>query len=122
MGILRLINMSFYGYHGVSDAEKLLGTRFEVDVEVEYDTSKPAKSGKLSEAVDYEKIYTLVKNFITTHKFHLMESLTEGLAEHLWSNFNFDGLRVKVRKVSPPFPGHLDAVELETTRGNFSAN
>ena len=121
MGILRLLNMSFYGYHGVSDAEKLLGTRFEVDVEVCYDTSKPAKSEKLSDAVNYEKIYALVKDFITTHKFHLMEGLTEGLAEHLWDSFTFDGLRVRIRKVSPPFPGHLDAVELETTRGKFNA-
>ena len=119
MGILRLLNMSFYGYHGVSEAEKLLGTRFEVDIEVKYNTLKAANSGKLSEAADYEKIYTLVKDFVTTRKFHLIESLTEKLADHLWNKFNFDGLRVRVRKASPPFPGHLDAVELETTRGNL---
>ncbi len=113
--------MSFYGYHGISDAEKLLGTRFEVDVEVRYDTTIPADSGKLSDTVNYERIYSMVMDFITSHKFHLMESLTEKLADHLWNNFDgFDGLRLRVRKVSPPFPGHLDCVELETERGNFT--
>jgi len=116
MGKLLLKNMSFYGYHGVSEAEKVVGTRFEVDVEIEYNTQKPAKSGKLSDTFNYENIYKMVDGFITIHKFHLMESLTEGLADLLWESVKADNLTVRVRKTSPPFPGHIDSVELEVKR------
>ena len=34
MGIIRLKNMQFYGFHGVNESEKKLGGRFEVDVEL----------------------------------------------------------------------------------------
>ena len=34
MGIIRLKNMTFYGYHGVYDFEKEKGTDFEIDLEL----------------------------------------------------------------------------------------
>ena len=34
MGIIRLNNMSFYGYHGVYDFEKEQGANFEIDLEL----------------------------------------------------------------------------------------
>ena len=32
MGVIKLKNMQFYGYHGVYDHEKKIGAPFEVDV------------------------------------------------------------------------------------------
>ena len=34
MGVIRLKNMLFYGYHGVNESEKELGGKFEVDLEL----------------------------------------------------------------------------------------
>ncbi len=34
MGIIRLKNMIFYGYHGVYEFEKEKGTNFEIDLEL----------------------------------------------------------------------------------------
>lgn len=116
MGILKLIGMNFYGYHGVSQAEKELGTRFEVDVELEFDTEKAAKTGKLTDTINYEQVYEIVKKHITEKRFHLLESLTETLADELYNNFNPDALTVRIKKLSPPFPGQLNYVELEVKR------
>ncbi|HEX2185324.1 MAG TPA: dihydroneopterin aldolase [Chloroflexota bacterium] len=38
---IRLEGMIFYGYHGVDAAEKALGQRFSVDVELERDLRLP---------------------------------------------------------------------------------
>ena len=37
MDVIRLENMVFYGYHGVTAAEKETGRRYEVDCELETD-------------------------------------------------------------------------------------
>ena len=34
MGVIRLNNMNFYGYHGVYEFEKEQGTNFEIDLEL----------------------------------------------------------------------------------------
>jgi len=36
--------MTFYGYHGISAAERQTGRRFEVDVELVVDMNKSARS------------------------------------------------------------------------------
>ena len=40
-----LKNMQFYGYHGVFSAEREMGERFEVDLELE-NGSHPGKQGR----------------------------------------------------------------------------
>jgi len=118
VGILRIMGMSFYGYHGVSQAEKELGTRFEVDVEIDFDTKKASESGKLADTINYEQVYEITRKHITEKKFHLLESITESLADEIFALFKPEGLKVRVRKLSPPFPGQLNYVELEVTRGS----
>jgi len=34
MDVIRLKNMVFYGYHGISESEKSLGGKFEVDLDL----------------------------------------------------------------------------------------
>jgi len=41
MGVIRLKNMLFYGYHGVNESEKELGGKFEVDLELSTSLKKP---------------------------------------------------------------------------------
>lgn len=119
MGIIRIHNMSFYGYHGVSDAEKEVGKRFTVDVEMVFDTAKAARSDHLADTIDYEEVYRVVGDYITGNTFHLTETVAEGIADLINKIFAPVGLKVKVRKNTPPFPGHLDYIEIETTRGEI---
>ena len=52
MGIIKLKNMQFYGYHGVYDHEKELGSPFEVDVEITRSFSKAASSDDVNQTVN----------------------------------------------------------------------
>ncbi|MBN1755902.1 dihydroneopterin aldolase [bacterium] len=119
MGIIRMNNMRFYAYHGVSAAEKEVGKHFEVNIEMVTNTAKAASSDNLADTVNYEEVYREVERFITEHKFHLVETLTEKLADILWRKFEIQGIRLRVIKHTPPFPGHLDYIEVEVSRGEL---
>jgi len=110
--------MNFFGYHGLSPAEKELAKRYSVDVEVDYDTETPAKYDKLDDSVvDYEKVYWHLEKFFQEHRFQLTETVAERIADGLFESMPVaKKLTVRVRKNHPPFPGFLEWVEVESVR------
>ena len=116
MGVIRLHNMTFYGFHGVSSAERKTGRRFEVDCELTVDIDKAAKSDHLKDTIDYTKVYNLVENLIQKNRFALLETIAVRLANTLLKNFRVKEVLVRVRKKIPPIPGNLDHIEVEVSR------
>ena len=116
MDIIRLKNMQFYGFHGVSESEKHLGGRFEVDLEMELSLKKACDSDDLNDTVDYEKIYKIVDSCIKKDKFYLIEALANSIAVDVLDNFPINSLLVRVRKPHAPVKGVLDTVEVELER------
>lgn len=119
MGIIRIHNMAFYGYHGVSAAEKEIGKRYTVDIELSVDTARAAETDDLNDTINYEEVYRVVGDLITRNTFHLTETIAERIADLVLEAFQPKGLIVRVRKNTPPFPGHLDYIEVETARGEI---
>jgi dihydroneopterin aldolase len=116
MGIIRLHNMIFYGFHGVSSAEKETGRRFEVDLELSLNLSRAEKSDRLKDTVNYKEVYQTVNEIITGEHFSLIEALARRIADAILLKFKPDLVRVKVRKKIPPVPGNLDDIEVEIER------
>ena len=116
MDIIRLKNMQFYGFHGVSESEKHLGGRFEVDLEMELPLKKSCDSDDLNDTVDYEKIYKIVDSCIKKDKFYLIEALANSIAVDVLDIFPINSLLVRVRKPHAPVKGVLDTVEVELER------
>jgi dihydroneopterin aldolase len=52
--------MVFFGRHGVFPAERELGARFTVDVELEADLAQAARSDRLEDTIDYARAYRMV--------------------------------------------------------------
>lgn len=116
MDIIRLKNMVFYGYHGVHESEKMLGGKFEVDLEIYKDLKKAGKSDNLTDTLNYEKVYKTVYNCIRRNKFYLIEALAERIAESIIAKYKTKRVIVKVRKPHAPVKGVLDTVEVEFDR------
>jgi len=118
MGVIKIHNMVFFGYHGTTAAEKELAKRYSVDLEIEYDTAKVADSDKLDKnVVDYELVYNEIAEFFSKKRFHLTETVAERLADLLFDKHPMaNNLAVKVRKNHPPFPGIIEWVEVEVER------
>jgi len=114
--LIRLNNMIFYAHHGYYQAERELGQKFEVDLELGCDFHRAVESDELADAVNFEKVYLKVSEIFNGTKFTLLETLAEKIARSLFSEFAVHSVRIKVRKPHVPVNGFLDNVEIEIFR------
>jgi dihydroneopterin aldolase len=108
--------MAFYGYHGVTAAEKETGRRFEVDCELEADLASPGKTDSLKDTINYEAVYQKIKGIVEGKAFSLVESLALFLADEILREFPVFRATIRVRKVIPPIAGSIDHIEIEVSR------
>ena len=114
--VIRLGGLSFYGYHGVTAAEKETGRVFEIDCEMEVDLAPPGKTDRLKDTVDYYKVYHVIKESVEGTAYSLLEGLANRLATNILDMFPVYRVTLKVRKLHPPIPGHVKFIEVEVTR------
>ena len=116
MGMIRLNNMIFYGYHGVYDFEKENGANFEIDLELTVPLNKPSKSDNIEDTINYEDIYELVKKSFGSKSYFLLEKLADSISKSIFEEHKIDKLIIRVRKINAPLNGKLDSVEIELIR------
>ena len=61
MGIIQIENMEFYSFHGHFREERIVGNKFLVDLTIETDMKTPMESDNLNDAVNYQRVYEIVK-------------------------------------------------------------
>ncbi len=113
---IRLVNMTFYGHHGVDDSERRLGGRFAMDIELVRDLTEAGRTDDLTKTADYKAVYDLIYGIESGHKFLLMEALAHTVAEAILREFEVDEVTVRARKQSVPLGGLVDYAEVEMTR------
>ncbi len=114
-----LESMTFYGYHGVDPAEKELGQRFIVDVEITRDLRVPGESDDLADTINYAEVFRAVREVMEGPSRDLIESVAETIAGKLLDAFETPSVRVKVMKPEAPIKGAMmrhAAVEIVRTR------
>jgi dihydroneopterin aldolase len=104
---LLLEGMEFYGYHGDIEAERALGGRYRVDVEVRADLAAAGRSDALEDTLDYVRCFQLVRDIVENRQYHLLEALAEAIAGVLLDQRHARGVRVRVAK-TPPVRGGFD--------------
>jgi len=113
---IKLMGLSFYGYHGVTAAEKETGRMFEVDCELEVDLAEAGHSDRLSDTIDYRKLYGIIKETVEGTAFALLEGLAGRLSMIILDSFPVARVTLKIRKLHPPIAGPVRYIEVETTR------
>ena len=116
MDVIRLENMQFYGYHGVSEMERELGGKFEVDLEMFFPLKKAGNSDRIEDTLDYEAAYKLVQSCVVQKKYFLLEALAETIIDTCMKTFPVHRIVVRVRKPNAPIKGVLEHVEIECDR------
>jgi len=107
--------MAFYGRHGVFPAERELGARFSVDVELLGDLHAAGASDRLEDTIDYAHAYDLVREVVEGEPCHLLEAVAERIADRLLKLPRVDRVVVRVHK-KPPLPGEFRSVAVEVSR------
>jgi dihydroneopterin aldolase len=116
---LRLEGMEFFGYHGDIEAERSLGGRYSVDVELLADLRAAGRSDSIDDTIDYVRCFQVVRDLVENEQFRLLEAMAEAIAQALLKEHGrAQAVRVRVAK-QPPVRGGFQrfAVEVERARG-----
>lgn len=113
---LRLAGIDVYGHHGAHPAERELGQRFVVDVDLWADLEAAATGDDLAKGIDYAAVHRVVVATATAGSFHLIEALAQRLCRELLTAFAADRVAVTVRKTQPPINGFYGEAEVTLDR------
>jgi dihydroneopterin aldolase len=99
--------MSFYGYHGETQAERTLGNRFHVDVELRMDLSTAGRTDDIADTIDYSHAFALVRGVVEDQQYSLIEAVADRIARALLAEPGIASVKVRVGK-RPPIAGAID--------------
>jgi 7,8-dihydroneopterin aldolase/epimerase/oxygenase len=111
-----LTGMVFHGRHGALPAERELGQRFTVDVELEADLRRAGTTDRLADTVNYVDAYEIVGEIVDGPPLNLLEAVAERIAGRLLELPGVARVTVRVHK-RPPLPGEFHDAAVEVTRG-----
>lgn len=116
MGLIKIENMEFYSYHGHFREEQIVGNKFLVDLTVETEMTRAQESDNLEDAVDYQKVYRIVKKEME-QKSHLLEHIGGRILNTLFREMGgITSATVKVAKINPPMGGKIGSVSVTMSR------
>ena len=116
MGLIEIEGMEFYAYHGHFKEEQVVGNKFLVNISIETECSKAGESDNLNDALDYQKVYTLIKEEMDKKSF-LLENICARILDKLYLQFNcINKATIKVSKINPPMGGQIKKVSVTMSR------
>ena len=116
MDCIRLTGIDVYAYHGAHPAERELGQRFVIDVELWADVQAAAESDAMQDALDYTKVHQRIVDLTAGESFHLVEALAGRICDLLLGEFPIDAATVTVHKPNPPIHNFLGSVSVTIDR------
>ncbi len=109
-----LHGLTFFGRHGVFEAERELGARFLVDVVMDVDFEGV---DRIEATVNYGSVFNEVKGLVEGEPFALIESLADAIADRLMAlDRRVHTVTVVVHKPEAPLPGVFEDVTVEVSR------
>ena len=118
MGKIFVEGIKIYAFHGCFEEEAAIGTNFQVDVELTSDLSKPAETDNIMDAVNYQAVFTVIKEQMAIRS-NLLENVAKRISDTLFKEFAaVTKIKLKVSKLNVPLGGHIDnvAIQIENER------
>jgi 7,8-dihydroneopterin aldolase/epimerase/oxygenase len=116
MDSIQVNGIRAYGYVGYLPEERVLGQWFEVDLTLWVDLETAGETDNIEDTLDYREAIAIVKELITTSKFHLVEKLISAIADQLLSLKKVHQVRVQLSKPAAPIPDFSGRITLDITR------
>ncbi len=112
---LILKGMTFWGYHGCAPEEAVLGQKFTVDLELEYEMGEAIAEDKLS-GFGYVEAYQTTKRVVTEERYNLIQKLAQRIAEELFKLNPACKATVTIIKPGAPAGGAMDYAAVRLVR------
>lgn len=112
MGKISLEGMEFYAHHGHYEEEQERGNKFVVDLHFETNSTKAATTDELSDTVNYEDVYEIVKEQMAARS-KLLENVAQRIVDALKAKFTeITALELKLSKLNPLLKGIVQKVSV----------
>jgi len=112
MGLITLSGMEFFAYHGCFAEEQIIGNKFIVDIEFNTNTENAELTDDLSQTVNYQTVYQIVKVEMEI-KSKLLEHVARRILDAIYKKFpDLISTRVMVTKMNPALGGKVDRVSV----------
>jgi dihydroneopterin aldolase len=107
-----LSGMEFYALHGCFDEEKIIGTRFKVDLKLISDTLEAAKNDDLKKTINYQCVYQDVRN-IMNRPVNILETICLQIIKMIQVKYpTVVHAEVTVYKLNPSIGGKVNSVSV----------
>ncbi len=115
MGKILLEGMEFFAYHGHYKEEQIIGTKFIVDIEMDFESGQAEQSDRLADTINYQEIYQLVRTEMEINA-HLLERVARRILDSICQRFpKVKFVQVKISKINPPLGGKVTQVSFILT-------
>lgn len=105
MGKITLEGLEFFAFHGYYDEEQKIGNKYGVDISIESSLDKAGTDDKLSETIDYEELYEIIRNEMSIPS-RLLENIGGRIMNAVFKKFPLvTFVEIKVSKFNPPIGG-----------------
>ena len=110
-------DLEVFGYHGVLEAEKVLGQKFIVSIKLKTVLREAGCSDQLEDTTSYAEIIDKVVEFFSTEKYNLIETVAEHLCEMILLNYSkIHSVDVSIKKPWAPIHHNMDCVGVKISR------
>ena len=83
---------------GIWEWERKVKQRVVIDLEMATDIRAAAASDRIEDTIDYKKVSKRLLGFVGDSQFHLVETLTEKIAELIITEFGVSWVKVRLNK------------------------
>lgn len=83
---------------GIWEWERRVKQTVIIDIEMAADIRKAAASDRIEDTIDYKKVAKALLAFVGESQFHLVETLTERIAELIVTGFGVSWVKVRLNK------------------------
>ena len=113
---VRLNDVALFAHLGVSHAEREVGQRIHLDLELRADLERASRTDALADTVSYESVYRTIQEVVEVSRRKLLETLAADIVDRLFAAYPVERIRIRIRKPNVPFPGSLASAEVELER------
>jgi dihydroneopterin aldolase len=102
MSFITIVDLEVFYRVGISDEERAKPQRLLLTLDIKFDFSSAALSGRIGRTIDYYEVAQRLLKLGETRSWRLIESVATDVADKILSEFRPESVTVEVKKFSIP--------------------
>jgi len=102
MSFITIVDLEVFYRVGVTDEERSRPQRLLLTIDIKYDFSSAAVSGRIGRSIDYQEVTKQLFKLGESRSWRLIESVATDIANKILADFRPESVTVEVKKFSIP--------------------